>query len=163
MTDNGTTRQAVAKTSDPVIIHTDGSCLSNPGPGGWAAILCWQGNEREISGAEPDSTNNRMELTAAINGLNAVTRPMTIDLYTDSKYVMTGVTDWMPRWKANGWKTAAKKPVKNQDLWIRLDEQSSRHRIEWCWVKGHSGHPENERADTLANRGLDRLRSGRRG
>ena len=147
----------MAKTSDPVTIHTDGSCLSNPGPGGWAAILCWQGNEREISGAEPDSTNNRMELTAAINGLNAVTRPMTIDLYTDSKYVMTGVTDWMPHWKANGWKTAAKKPVANQDLWRKLDGVVMRHQVRWHWVKGHAGNPLNERCDRLARSAAESL------
>ncbi len=157
LTDQGRTGPAAAKTSDPVIIHTDGSCLSNPGPGGWAAILHWQDNEREISGAEPDSTNNRMELTAAINGLNAVTRPMTIDLYTDSKYVMTGVTDWMPRWKANGWKTAAKKPVANQDLWQQLDSAVSRHQVRWHWVKGHAGNPLNERCDRLARSAAESL------
>jgi ribonuclease HI len=156
LTDQGTTGPA-AKTSDPVIIHTDGSCLSNPGPGGWAAILQWQDKEREISGAEPDSTNNRMELTAAINGLNAVTRPMTIDLYTDSKYVMTGVTDWMPRWKGNGWKTAAKKPVANQDLWQQLDSAVSRHQVRWHWVKGHAGNPLNERCDKLARSAAESL------
>ena len=106
---------------ETVVIHTDGSCLSNPGPGGWAAILQWQDKERELSGSEPDTTNNRMELMAAIMGLNAVTRPMAVDLHTDSRYVMNGVQDWMPRWKANGWKTAAKKPVANQDLWQQLD------------------------------------------
>lgn len=150
LTDQGETEVAAAKTIDPVIIHTDGSCLSNPGPGGWAAILRWQDNEREISGAEPVSTNNRMELTAAINGLNAVTRPMTIYLYTDSKYVMTGVTDWMPRWKANGWKTAAKKAVANQDLWQLLDTAVARHQVRWHWVKGHAGNHLNERCDRLA-------------
>ena len=134
----------------PVIIHTDGSCLSNPGPGGWAASLQWQGNERELTGSEPDTTNNRMELMAAIMGLNAVTRPMLVDLHTDSRYVMNGVQDWMPRWKANGWKTAAKKPVANQDLWQQLDEAVIRHQVRWHWVKGHTGNPLNERCDVLA-------------
>ena len=135
---------------DRVTIHTDGSCLSNPGPGGWAAILRWRDNEREIVGHEPNTTNNRMELMAAIMGLNAVTRAMPIDLHTDSRYVMNGVQEWMPRWKANGWKTASKKPVANQDLWRQLDEAVSRHRIEWHWVKGHAGDEFNERCDQLA-------------
>ena len=135
---------------DRVTIHTDGSCLSNPGPGGWAAILRWRDNEREIVGHEPDTTNNRMELMAAIMGLNAVTRAMSIDLHTDSRYVMNGVQEWMPAWKANGWKTASKKPVANQDLWQQLDEAVSRHRIQWHWVKGHAGDEFNERCDQLA-------------
>ena len=135
---------------EPVISHTDGSCLSNPGPGGWAAILHWQGNERELTGSEPDTTNNLMELMAAIMGLNAVTRPMLVDLHTDSRYVMNGVQDWMPRWKANGWKTASKKPVANQDLWQQLDEAVIRHQVRWHWVKGHAGNPLNERCDVLA-------------
>ena len=135
---------------DRVTIHTDGSCLSNPGPGGWAAILRWRDNEREIVGHEPDTTNNRMELMAAIMGLNAVTRAMPIDLHTDSRYVMNGVQEWMPRWKTNGWKTASKKPVANQDLWQQLDEAVSRHHIRWHWVKGHAGDEFNERCDQLA-------------
>ena len=135
---------------DRVTIHTDGSCLSNPGPGGWAAILRWRDNEREIVGHEVDTTNNRMELMAAIKGLNAVTRAMPIDLHTDSRYVMNGVQEWMPRWKANGWKTASKKPVANQDLWQQLDEAVSRHHIRWHWVKGHAGDELNERCDQLA-------------
>ena len=135
---------------DRVTIHTDGSCLSNPGPGGWAAILHWRDNEREIVGHELDTTNNRMELMAAIMGLNAVTRAMPIDLHTDSRYVMNGVKEWMPRWKANGWKTASKKPVANQDLWQQLDEAVSRHHIRWHWVKGHAGDELNERCDQLA-------------
>lgn len=142
---------------------TDGACSGNPGPGGWGALLRCDGNERELCGGEEETTNNRMELLAAIEALSALKQPCHVRLTTDSTYVKDGITKWLENWKRNGWKTAAKKPVKNQDLWIRLDEQSSRHRIEWCWVKGHSGHPENERADTLANRGLDRLRSGRRG
>ena len=135
---------------DRVTIHTDGSCLSNPGPGGWAAILRWRDNEKEIVGNKTDTTNNRMELMAAIMGLNAVTRAMPIDLHTDSLYVMNGVQEWMPRWKANGWKTASKKPVANQDLWQQLDEAVSRHRIRWHWVKGHAGDELNERCDQLA-------------
>ena len=142
---------------------TDGACSGNPGPGGWGALLRYNGNERELCGGEEETTNNRMELLAAIEALSALKQPCHVRLTTDSTYVKDGITKWLENWKRNGWKTAAKKPVKNQDLWIRLDEQSSRHRIEWCWVKGHSGHPENEKADTLANRGLDRLRSGRRG
>ena len=136
--------------TDRVTLHTDGSCLNNPGPGGWAAVLQWRDEKRELSGAMPDTTNNRMELQAAIEGLNALKRPMEIDLHTDSKYVMQGVTDWMPRWKANGWRTAAKKPVMNQDLWQALDEAMKRHRVDWHWVKGHAGNELNERCDELA-------------
>ena len=135
---------------EPVIIYTDGSCLSNPGPGGWAAILQWQGNERELSGSEPDTTNNRMELMAAIRGLDAIKRPMKVSLHTDSRYVMNGVQDWMPRWKYNGWKTASKKPVANQDLWQELDTAVIRHDVCWHWVKGHAGNPLNDRCDVLA-------------
>ena len=133
-----------------VTIFTDGSCLSNPGRGGWAAILRWRDNEKEIVGQEANTTNNRMELKATIMGLNAVTRAMSIALYTDSRYVMNGVRDWMPRWKANGWKTASKKPVANKDLWQQLDEAVSRHDITWHWVKGHTGNEVNERCDQLA-------------
>jgi ribonuclease HI len=133
-----------------VTIFTDGSCLSNPGPGGWAAVLRWRDNEKEIVGHEADTTNNRMELKAAIKGLNAVTRAMPIALHTDSRYVMNGVQDWMPRWKANGWKTASKKPVANQDLWEQLDQAVQRHDITWHWVKGHAGNEFNERCDQLA-------------
>ena len=133
-----------------VTIFTDGSCLSNPGPGGWAAVLRWRDNEKEIVGHEADTTNNRMELKAAIMGLNAVTWAMPIALHTDSRYVMNGVQDWMPRWKANGWKTASKKPVANQDLWEQLDQAVQRHDITWLWVKGHAGNEFNERCDQLA-------------
>ena len=133
-----------------VTIFTDGSCLSNPGPGGWAAVLRWRDNEKEIVGHEADTTNNRMELKAAIMGLNAVTRAMPIALHTDSRYVMNGVQDWMPRWKANGWKTASKTPVANQDLWEQLDQAVQRHDITWHWVKGHAGNEFNERCDQLA-------------
>ncbi len=136
--------------SDRVTIHTDGSCLSNPGPGGWAAILRWRDSEKEIVGHELDTTNNRMELTAAIMGLNAVTRAVLIDLHTDSRYVMNGIQDWMPIWRKNGWKTASKKPVANQDLWQQLDEVVNRQRIRWHWVKGHAGDEFNERCDQLA-------------
>ena len=136
--------------SETVTLHTDGSCLQNPGPGGWAAILRWRDEERELSGGEPSSTNNRMELQAAIEGLNALKRPMQVNLFTDSKYVMQGVTDWMPKWKRNGWMTAAKKPVQNQDLWQALDEAVSRHSVSWSWVKGHAGDEMNERCDKLA-------------
>ncbi|MDB2325128.1 ribonuclease HI [Alphaproteobacteria bacterium] len=134
----------------PVILHTDGSCLNNPGAGGWAAVLQWNDNVRELSGGVADTTNNRMELQAVIEGLNALTRPMEVTLYTDSKYVMNGVTDWMPRWRVNGWKTAAKKPVANQDLWQQLDTALAPHTVNWNWVKGHSGEPLNERCDELA-------------
>ena len=143
---------------DIVTIHTDGSCLSNPGPGGWAVILRWRSNEREIIGCEQDTTNNRMELKAAIMGLNAVTRAMPIELHTDSRYVMDGVKNWMPRWKANGWKTANKKPVANQDLWQILDEAVSRHRITWHWVKGHAGNELNERCDQLARSAAESIK-----
>ena len=133
-----------------VTLHTDGSCLNNPGPGGWAAILQWRGEVRELSGGVEGTTNNRMELQAAIEGLNALTRAMRVELHTDSRYVMQGVTDWMPRWKANGWRTASKKPVLNQDLWKALDEAVQRHDIAWHWVKGHAGNEMNERCDELA-------------
>ena len=136
--------------ADRVTLHTDGSCLNNPGPGGWAAVLHWRDEPRALSGAMPDTTNNRMELQAAIEGLNALKRPMEIDLHTDSKYVMQGVTDWMPRWKANGWRTAARKPVMNQDLWQALDTAVQRHQVTWHWVKGHAGNALNERCDELA-------------
>ena len=134
----------------PVVIYTDGSCLANPGPGGWAAILQWHENTREISGGEADTTNNRMELMATIMGLDAVTRPMDITVFTDSKYVMNGVTQWMPRWKINGWKTSSKKSVANRDLWEQLDTVLLQHKVHWRWIKGHSGNPLNERCDELA-------------
>jgi ribonuclease HI len=129
---------------------TDGACLGNPGPGGWGALLRWRGRERELSGGEPLTTNNRMELTAAIAALDALTRPSRVCIHTDSLYVRDGVTRWLPRWKQNGWRTAAKQPVKNIDLWKRLEDALVRHRVEWHWVRGHAGHPENERADRLA-------------
>ena len=131
-------------------IFTDGACSGNPGPGGWAAILRAGKHEREISGGEPDTTNNRMELLAVISGLNAVKQPSKVVVHTDSKYVMDGASKWMKRWKQNGWKTADKKPVKNGELWLALEEALARHNVSWNWVAGHSGHPENERADALA-------------
>ncbi len=139
-----------------VQIFTDGACSGNPGPGGWAAILRFRNHEKELFGGDPQTTNNRMELIAAIKGLEALTRACTVMLYTDSRYVMDGITRWLPRWKANGWRTADKKPVKNGDLWIALDSAASRHKITWRWVQGHSGHPENERADLLARSAIPR-------
>ncbi len=139
---------------DRVIIHTDGACSGNPGPGGWGAILEYRGVEKELYGGEPETTNNRMELTAAIEALAALKRPSTVELHTDSKYLRDGITQWIHNWKRNGWKTAAKKPVKNADLWQRLDELLSGHKIEWHWVKGHAGHDLNERADELARIGM---------
>ncbi len=137
-------------SSHHVELFTDGACSGNPGPGGWGALLRYKATEKELSGAEPDTTNNRMELMAAIEGLKAVKRACDVTLYTDSKYVLQGVTEWMDGWKSRGWKTADKKPVKNQDLWMALDEQVKRHTIKWQWVKGHNGHIENERVDELA-------------
>ena len=137
-----------------VIIYTDGACRGNPGPGGWGAILKFGDREREISGGELHTTNNRMELMAAIKALEALTRPCKVELHTDSQYVRTGISEWLAGWKKRGWKTAAKEPVKNEDLWRRLDEARARHTVNWRWVKGHNGHPLNERADALANHGL---------
>lgn len=133
-----------------VEIFTDGACSGNPGPGGWGAVMRWNGHEKELSGGEEETTNNRMELTAAIMSLEALTRHTDVTLTTDSVYVKDGITKWLEGWKARGWKTAAKKPVKNQDLWERLDSAAQGHNITWKWVKGHAGHPENERADQLA-------------
>ena len=133
-----------------VTIHTDGACSGNPGPGGWGAVLEYAGHEKELSGAEAETTNNRMELMAAIQALEALKRPSNVRLITDSVYVKDGVTKWIHGWKKNGWKTAAKKPVKNEDLWRRLDQAVQRHDIRWEWIKGHAGHEGNERADSLA-------------
>ena len=133
-----------------VDIFTDGACSGNPGPGGWGVILRTGAHEKELSGGDAATTNNRMELTAVIRGLEALKRPSVVTIHTDSRYVMDGLTQWMPRWKKNGWKTADKKPVKNDDLWRELDLQCARHELQWRWVRGHSGHPENERADSLA-------------
>jgi ribonuclease HI len=137
-----------------VAIWTDGACSGNPGPGGWGAILTFNGAEKEFSGGEPQTTNNRMELLAAISALEALTRPCAVDLHTDSQYVRQGVTGWVHNWKRNGWRTADKKPVKNDDLWKRLDEAANRHDVDWHWVKGHAGDPMNERADALARAGM---------
>lgn len=133
-----------------VHVHTDGACLGNPGPGGWAALLCWRGVERELAGGEPATTNNRMELMAAIAALEALKEPCEVVLTTDSQYVRQGITEWMPGWLRRGWKTAGGEPVKNRDLWERLHAAASRHAVDWRWVKGHAGHPENERVDQLA-------------
>lgn len=141
-----------------VDIYTDGACSGNPGPGGWGAILRWRGAEREIRGGERDTTNNRMELMAAIMALESLTRPVRVRLHTDSTYVKDGITSWINRWKQKGWKTAGRKPVKNVDLWQRLETALAAHEIEWHWVKGHAGHPENERADELARLGLQQAR-----
>ena len=136
-------------------MYTDGACRGNPGPGGWGVILSYQDREKTLNGFAAETTNNRMELTAAIEGLRALKRACEIDLKTDSKYVMQGINDWLANWKSNGWKTAAKKPVKNADLWQLLDEQAKKHRIKWHWVKGHSGVRGNEIADQLANQAID--------
>jgi ribonuclease HI len=140
-----------------VELFTDGACRGNPGPGGWGALLRYESKERELWGGEPETTNNRMELQAAIEGLRALGEPCQVALTTDSQYVRKGITEWISSWKQRGWRTAAKKPVKNVDLWRELDEQSNRHQVEWHWVKGHSGHRENDIADELANRGIDEL------
>ncbi len=140
-----------------VEIFTDGACKGNPGPGGWGALLRYNGHEKELFGGEAETTNNRMELMAAIKALESLTRPCAVNLTTDSVYVRSGITEWMHNWKKRGWKTAARKPVKNDDLWKRLDAAAQQHEVAWHWVKGHSGHPENERADELANRGIEQL------
>ncbi len=140
-----------------VEIYTDGACRGNPGPGGWGALLRSSGRERSLYGGEAHTTNNRMELTAAIRALDALKRPCEVDLYTDSEYLRKGITEWLAGWKRRGWRTAARKPVQNQDLWQMLDALAARHDIRWHWVRGHSGHVDNERADRLANRGIDEL------
>lgn len=144
--------------ADLVVIHTDGACSGNPGPGGWAAILSWRGRSRELSGASAATTNNIMELTAAIMALEALKRPSRVRLHTDSRYVMDGITRWIHGWKKNGWKTSAREPVKNAGLWQRLDAACAPHTIEWCWVRGHAGDPGNERADQLARAAIGTLR-----
>lgn len=140
-----------------VVIYTDGACKGNPGPGGWGVVLQYGDVEKTLHGGERDTTNNRMELQAAIEGLKVLKRACRVELYTDSQYVRKGITEWMTGWKRNGWKTAAKKPVKNAELWRELDEQVSRHSINWHWVKGHAGNPGNELADELANLGVEEL------
>jgi ribonuclease HI len=138
-----------------VVIYTEGACSGNPGPGGWGVVMGWQGTEKEMYGYDPVTTNNRMELMAAIQALEALRRPEKVSLYTDSTYVLNGITKWLPVWERNGWKTAAKKPVKNEDLWRRLTEAMRPHDVSWLWVKGHAGDPGNERADALARRGIE--------
>jgi ribonuclease HI len=140
-----------------VALFTDGACRGNPGPGGWGVLLRYGERERELYGGDPATTNNRMELRAAIEGLKALREPCEVTLTTDSTYVMKGLTEWLPGWKARGWRTAARKPVKNAELWQALDAEAQRHQVHWEWVKGHSGHAGNERADALANRGIDEL------
>lgn len=140
--------------SGSVVIFTDGACKGNPGPGGWGAWLSFNGKDKELCGGEANTTNNRMELTAVIRALQALTRPCTVELHTDSKYVQQGITTWIHGWKKNGWRTADKKPVKNDDLWKTLDELAQQHQIDWRWIKGHVGHVGNERADELANQGV---------
>lgn len=148
---------------DSVEIHTDGACRGNPGPGGWGAVLRVRDQERELYGAEADTTNNRMELTAAVAALQALKRPCRVTLVTDSEYVRRGITEWLPGWKRRGWRTAANKPVRNEDLWRALEQAAATHQIRWQWVRGHSGNPGNERADALANRGIDELLRQQRG
>ncbi len=147
----------VQAPSTIMVIYTDGACSGNPGPGGWGAVLNYRGRCREIHGGDPETTNNRMELTAAIKALETLTRPVRARLYTDSKYLKDGITRWIHAWKENGWKTSNRKPVKNVDLWRRLDDLLVRHDVEWHWVKGHAGHPENERADALARLGIEEI------
>lgn len=139
-------------------IYTDGACKGNPGPGGWGVLLRYKENEKTLSGAEPLTTNNRMELTAAIKALEALKKPSVVNLYTDSKYVQMGISLWILNWRKNAWKTAQKKPVKNADLWLQLDSLIVRHKVSWHWVKGHSGHPENDKVDALANQAIVELR-----
>jgi ribonuclease HI len=141
-------------TEDAVEIYSDGSCRGNPGPGGWGAIIRLNKVEKELFGGEAATTNNRMELTAVIRALDALEQPSQVRVFTDSQYVQKGISEWIHSWKRRGWRTADKKPVKNEDLWRQLDEAAARHQVEWHWVKGHAGHPENERADQLANRGI---------
>ena len=143
--------------SQKVEAFTDGACRGNPGPGGWGVVLRYGDREKELYGGEMETTNNRMELMAAIQALEALKRPCEVHLTTDSQYVRKGITEWLANWKRNGWRTAARKPVKNQDLWQRLDAATHTHDVHWHWVRGHSGHPENERADALANRAIDEL------
>jgi len=148
--------EAGAETGADNIVDafTDGACSGNPGPGGWGALLRWRGHEKELSGGEPETTNNRMELMAAIQALESLKRPARVRLHTDSTYVKDGITKWLPSWKKRGWKTADKKPVKNVELWQRLEAAAARHDVSWHWVRGHAGHPENERADALAREAI---------
>ncbi len=156
-------RSGSGRSAAPVVIYTDGACRGNPGPGGWGALLSLGARVREIAGAEALTTNNRMELMAAIRALEALKRRVPVELYTDSQYVLKGITEWVGGWKARGWRTADKKPVKNQDLWERLDALAAEHAIDWHWVRGHDGNPGNERADALANEAIDALLRSRVG
>jgi len=151
------------QSAQRVVVHTDGACSGNPGPGGWGAILQWGDHTRELKGGEAHTTNNRMELTAAIMALETLKRPCVVDLHTDSEYLRQGITGWIKNWKRNGWKTADRKPVKNVDLWQRLDAALSQHQIRWHWVRGHAGHDLNERADELARSAIAELKAGSRG
>lgn len=145
-------------SENTVVIYTDGACSGNPGPGGWGALLQYKGQVKELCGGELETTNNRMEMTAAIEAIRALKRRSVVELHTDSNYLKDGITKWLDGWKRNGWKTAARQPVKNQDLWLALDEAVSRHEIHWKWVRGHAGDPGNERADKLANKGMEELK-----
>jgi ribonuclease HI len=149
----------MSPATEIVEIFTDGACSGNPGPGGWGALLRMSGHEKELFGGEADTTNNRMELTAVIRALEALKRPVHARVHTDSQYVQKGISEWIHAWKQRGWRTAGRQPVKNAELWRELDELASRHRIEWRWVKGHAGHAENERADALARRGIETLKT----
>jgi ribonuclease HI len=151
---------SAAMKTEPVRIYADGACKGNPGPGGWGAILRYGNEEKEIFGGEGQTTNNRMELTAVIRALEALKKPSLVEVYTDSQYVQKGISEWLRDWKRRGWKTADKKPVKNKELWEELDRLQAQHRVSWHWVRGHAGHPENERADQLANLGVESLSRG---
>jgi ribonuclease HI len=150
-------------TGKRVVVHTDGACSGNPGPGGWGVILQWGEHKKELKGGEPNTTNNRMELTAAIMALESLKRPCTVDVHTDSEYLRNGITAWIKNWKRNGWRTADRKPVKNVDLWQRLDAALSRHKVHWHWVRGHAGHHLNERADERARAAIAEIRAAARG
>ncbi|MBA3517102.1 MAG: ribonuclease HI [Rhizobiales bacterium] len=152
----------MSESGGRVVIHTDGACSGNPGPGGWGAILEMAGGAKELFGGEPQTTNNRMELIAAIEALSALTRPAAVELHTDSQYLRQGITQWIRNWKRNGWKTSDRKPVKNVDLWQRLDALIAGHKVDWRWVRGHAGHDLNERADALARQGMAPFLAGRR-
>jgi ribonuclease HI len=149
-----------AVDDEPVLIHTDGACSGNPGPGGWGATLAWKGKRRELSGGERLTTNNRMELMAAIAALETLKRPSRVSLFTDSQYLRKGITEWIDAWRRRGWRTADRQPVKNQDLWERLDTARRTHEVDWHWLKGHAGHADNERCDELAREEIRRLREG---
>jgi ribonuclease HI len=155
MSDNQRSSDTGGNADEKVVIYTDGACSGNPGPGGWGAILIFGPHRKEMSGGEAETTNNRMELLGAISALEVLNRPIKVELHTDSTYVKNGITQWIHGWKRNGWKTAGKQPVKNAELWKRLDELRRQHEVDWRWVKGHAGHPENERADELARSGME--------